>query len=497
MNVKIFTRITAFLIILFALAQLKYCPQPRTNYSFLLNDSLTVHTDLDKIRERGKLIALTDNSTTSYFVYKGEPMGFEYELLDRFARSIGVRLEIVVASDLDSVMVLLNRGKADIIAANLTVTSERMEKVNFTSPLLFTRQVLVQRKPEKWRSMAPASLEKALVRNVNDLEGKKVCTRGQSAFLTRLKNIEAETGIDIDITEAPGEFDTEQLIRMVNDGQIDYTVADENVALINQTYYPNIDVRTAISFPQRIAWAVRRNSPELLQAINGWLDKAKPTAEFAYIYAKYFLSAKEAGLRNESEYFSKTGGKISPYDDLIKECAKRIGWDWRLLASMVYEESRFQPNLRSWAGAYGLMQIIPATSAFYGIDSLNATPAESMRAGCMHIMRIDNYWKQFITDSIERIKFDLASYNVGLGHIIDARALAVKYSRNPDLWENNVAYFLGQKSSPKYYSDPLCRFGYCRGDEPCKYVAEILDRYDHYCNVIEVRQHEIRMAQKY
>lgn len=443
-----------------------------------------VDFDLDKIKKRGKIIVLTDNNSTNYFVYRAEPMGFEFELLYAFAKQNGLELEMEVTRDMNKIMDQLNRGEVDLIAANLTVTKDRTEKVNFTEPLLYTRQVLIQRKPDGYEKESYNTIEKALIRNLSDLVGKKVYVRKESSFYNRLQNLSDEIGGKIDIVEVSGDHDTEELIVKVANGEIDYTIADENVALINQTYYPNIDIKTAISLPQRIAWAVRKNSPQLLNELNVWIKNKVSTPEYANIFNKYYRNPKAAGRRMDSEYFSLTGDRISVYDELIKKYSPKIDWDWRLLASMVCQESRFDPTAQSWMGAYGLMQIIPATSMRYGIDSIAATPEQSLNAGTSYLKRLDNYWKDYISDRDERIKFVLASYNVGLGHVIDARTLTIKYNRKPNLWDNHVAYFLLQKSKPNFYNDAVVKFGYCRGQQPYNYVKEILNRYEHYKNLI-------------
>ncbi|HET7818932.1 MAG TPA: transglycosylase SLT domain-containing protein, partial [Bacteroidia bacterium] len=249
------------------------------------------------------------------------------------------------------------------------------------------------------------------------------------------------------------------------------------------TYYSQIDIRTAISFPQKIAWAVNKNTPDLLNSLNKWIELQKGTADFAYLYVKYFKNPKE---RNNSEYASFRGNKISPYDDMIIAYSREIGWDWRLLASMIYQESRFDPNAESWAGACGLMQMTHSTAQLYGLDTCAATPIQSIDAGTKHIIDLDNYWKKILPNSYERTKFVLASYNAGLGHVIDARKLAEKYGYNPNLWTNNVEKFILLKSKPQYYNDPVVKCGYCRGNEPYNYVRKILERYEHYVNVIPV-----------
>lgn len=478
------SKFAAIIFVFCGLIIIKFFAYPNnTNARYTKKGNLII-SDLQQIKQRGKLVALTENSSTSYFVYKGEPMGYEYEMLNAFAKHIGVELEIVVVKDMNMVFDQLNRGEADIVAANLTVTKERSAIVNFTEPLLQTRQVLVQRKPDKWQRLPPGELDKRVIRNVVDLAGKTVHVRKESSFYQRLLNISEETGNKINISLVSGKYDTESLIANVAKGEIEYTVADENVGMINNTYYPNIDIRTPISFPQKIAWAVRKTSPSLLEELNEWLEKKRKTSHYTFLYNKYFRNSKEAALRAESDFFSKTGGKISIYDELIKKYSKKIEWDWRLLASMICQESRFNPEAQSWAGAYGLMQIIPATAVRYGIDTISATPLQSIQAGTSFILSLDKYWKDIIKDKKERTKFVLASYNVGLGHVIDARNLAIKYDKNPMLWDNNVADFVLQKANPRIYNDPVCKYGYCRGQEPFNYVKQILKRYEHYKNVI-------------
>ena len=177
-------------------------------------------------------------------------------------------------------------------------------------------------------------------------------------------------------------------------------------------------------------------------------------------------------------------GKVSRYDEYIKKYSEEIGWDWRLLASLIYQESRFSPEVKSWAGAYGLMQLMPITAKRFGVNA-KSTPEKQIEAGVEFIKWLDKrFEKQGIKDRNERTKFVLASYNVGLGHILDAQRLAKKNGKNPNVWENNVDEYVLKKSNPKFYKDPVVKYGYCRGSETYTYVYEILDRYEHYKNII-------------
>lgn len=439
--------------------------------------------DLNEIKERGRLIAITGYSATGYFIYKGQPMGYEYELLESLAKHLGLVIEIRIARDMDDIFRMLNSGEGDLIAHGLTITKERMKKVTFTKYHSLTRQVLVQRKPQNWREMKLHEIDRRLIRNPIDLIEKKIQVRRGSSYYSRLVNLSDEIGGDIEIVEVPGNIATEELISQVAHGEIEYTIADENIALINQAYYSNLDVGTAVSFPQRIAWAVRKSSPELLAAINDWITAMKDCTDYYVIYNKYFKNRRAFRERIRSDYYSLTGGGISKYDNLIRENAGVLKWDWRLLASLIYQESQFDPQTKSWAGAVGLMQLMPKTAAQFGGQNLS-DPADNIKAGSNYLKWLDDYWKN-IPDSTERLKFVLASYNAGQGHIADARRLTAKYERDYDVWDDNVAYYILKKANREYFNDEVVEYGYCRGEEPLNYVEEILERYEHYMKLVE------------
>lgn len=438
--------------------------------------------DLDSIQSRGVLRALVDYSSTSYFLYRGEPMGYEYELLKRYAAHINTDLEVIPVKNMNEVISKLNEGEGDIIAANLTVTKQREEKIDFTEHHTMTRQVLIQRKPPDWRKMKAYHIDTALIRSPYDLIGKEIFVRKNSAFYMRLQHLSEEIGGEIIIREVPGEISTEQLIEMVANGKIDYTIADQNVATINKSYFSNIDINTAISFPKKIAWAVRETSPKLKVETDKWLKKFKKTTTFAVIYNKYFKNTHAYRNRINSDYYSSKTGKISGYDDLIKSYSEELGWDWRLLASLIYKESRFDHKARSWAGAQGLMQLMPATAERFGIDSM-ASPEQNISAGVHYLIWLDKVLAEHVPDKQERVKFVLGSYNVGYGHVKDAMRLAEKYGDNPKKWDDNVAIYLKNKSNPEYYTDEVVKHGYCRGIEPYFYVKDIFALYEHYSHI--------------
>lgn len=443
-----------------------------------------ISRDLSEIKKDGKLVALTTYSSTSYFIYRGQVMGYEYELLKRLAKYLDLKLEIKVVDDMDQVFDMLLRGEGDIISHGLTVTRERRKKVKFTDYHTTTHQVLVQRKPANWRKMKLHEIDEALIRDPLELIGKKVYVRKNSSYYKRLQNLSEEIGGEIDIEPVSGDLETEEIIRMVADGEIDYTVADQNIAYINAAYYPILDVETAVSFNQRIAWAVRPNSPELLEAVNEWIGKMKKSTDYYVIYNKYFKNRRAYRHRAKSDLLSTNTGKLSEYDDIIRQYADSLGWDWHLLAAQIFKESKFDPGAHSWAGARGLLQLMPATARELGYKPGKLkTPETSIKAGTEYLEKLQRSWSE-IPDSIERIKFTLASYNVGRNHIEDARRLAKKYGADPDLWTGNVEKYILLKSKPKYYNDPVVQFGYARGSEPYDYVRDIFNTYDIYKNLV-------------
>jgi len=438
--------------------------------------------DLTRIMKSGRLRAVVDYNSTNYFIYRGKPMGFKYELLKHLAQDMDVELEISVSNNLQETFEGLQSGHYDLVAKNLTVTKKRDEIIAFTLPLEQTRQVLVQRKPENWRSLSSHALEDSLIRNQLDLAGKTVYVQKNTAYYRRMVNLSDEIGEEINIVQ-DSIYGVEQLVSMVANGEIDYTVCDENVAKVNQTFYPMLDVSTPVSFPQNIAWAVRNDSQEWLKYLNNWIRNFRESTTYAVLYNKYFENSRSSEMAN-SGYHSLRDGNISPFDPLIKDAAEKAGLDWRFLAAIIYRESRFDPQAESWAGAYGLMQVMPESADLFRINEYE-DPEDNLRVGTRLLNWLNKNLEPDVPDSTERVKFVLAAYNVGLGHVKDAQRLAEKYDKNPEIWDDNVDYFLLNKSASKYYKDPVVRWGYCRGEEPYNYVDRVLETYRDYTNIIE------------
>lgn len=438
---------------------------------------------LNKITRTGKLVALTDFNTHGYFIYRGTPMGFQYELLQSLADYLDVKLEIVVETDLVKALKDIEKHKYDVLAMDLAITAERKKKLLFTDPIYQSKQVLVQRMPNNWRKMRTwDQIESELVRDAIQLQGKTIHLKKGSVFVNRLKHINSETGGEMIIIE--DDLSIDELIKQVAEGEIEYTICDNHIGAINKKYHRNIDVETTLgSYSQNLAWALPLGSDSLVAEINNWLKEYKGSKEFYYVYNKYFKNARTTQMA-KSEYNSYAGNKISPYDDLIKKFSDRIDWDWRLIASLIYQESKFNPKAESWAGAFGLMQMMPTTAEQYGVSD-TSSPEQQIKAGIQYLQLINKQLTPLVKDSLERQKFVLASYNAGLAHVLDAQRLAKKYNKNPEIWDDNVDYYLLNKSDPKYYKDTVVYYGYCRGAEPYKYVNEIYDRYYHYLNLFQ------------
>ncbi len=430
-----------------------------------------------KIKERGKIIAVTEYTSTDYFIYKGQPMGFQYELLQKLSEYLGIELEVVLSNDLDDSFVMLQDGEYDLMAMDLTITKERSRMIDFTSPIGQTRQILIQKKPEGWQGMRFKEYDSRMIRSRLDLAKKEIYVKSNTVFADRLKTLSDEIGDTIFITEMEN-YSVEEIIALVASGDVPYTICDEHVAKVNAAYYSNIDIKTNISFSQNLAWAVPRGSDSLRFYLNMFIKNNLSKKWYANLYNKYYRNPRSAKLF-KSDFFSLNSSKISTYDNVVKKYSEELGWDWRLLSSVIYQESRFNPEVQSWAGAYGLMQLMPATAERFGVSNLSSS-SENIRGGTQFLEWLDNQLTDRVPDSLERLKFVLASYNVGLGHVLDAIRLANKNGKDTTVWEENVDYYLLHKSNPKYYKDPVVRYGYCRGSEPYNYVKDVMKRYDEY-----------------
>ncbi len=426
------------------------------------------HYDLTHMKDSGVLVALTLNSSISYFDYRGEPMGFQYELAKHFAQSLGLKLEMKTARNMEDLVHMLLRGEGDLIAYPLPITKEFKDSVDFCGEDIITHQVLVQRNGNK--------NQKALT-NVTELIGKDVYAK-PGKHLERLINLDKELGGGIRIHEVTNDSITnEDLIMQVANGIIDYTLSDNDLARLNKTYYPNLNINLAVSFDQRASWAVRKTSPLLSEAADRWHKENMTSPAYKANAKKYFEMSKRLP---HGPILSIKDGKISHFDHLFKKYAKEIGWDWRTIASLAYNESNFDTTAVSWVGAKGLMQLMPRTARAMGIpEGKEQNPEESVKAATKYLAQLARSFNK-VTNPEEKMKFVLGAYNAGIGHVFDAMALAEKYGKNKYIWDENVASFILLKSNEEYFNDPVCKNGYFRGRETYNFVKDILGRAEMY-----------------
>lgn len=486
------TRILQFLLIVFIVAALVSCDNDTQSNTFKKRTKKPVkeqNQGLSSVLASKKIRAVTNYGSLSYFIYRGEPMGYQYELLKNLCNSLNVELELIIEKDLSKCIDMLNNNEVDILAMGLTMTNKRRKQLLFTEPIIVSRQVLVQRKPDGWRKMATADeIESHMLRSTLDLSGKTIYVEEGTVFEEQLNRLADEIAGHIEVVSDHREV--EQLIATVASGEIDFTIADEHVALVNTRYYPSLDVATAVSFPQKIAWAVDVNQFALADTINAWVKTFNKELISRLLFNKYFKNIR-SGRISKSNYYSYTGEHLSPYDSLIRIGAQELGWDWRLLASLVYQESEFKPQVKSWVGAFGLMQLMPSVMQTYGIDS-TASPEVQIMAGVKHLKSIERQLPGEITDSLQRMLFTMAAYNSGLGHILDARRLAKKHNMDQNQWIDQTDVFVLKLSDKQYYTDSVVYYGYMRGDETYSFVRDIVDRYGHYINLIGNDSNDIR-----
>lgn len=428
--------------------------------------------DFQQIVEGDTLRVLTLNASTSYFLYRDQAMGYHYDMILNFCKRHGLTPEVIVAENVASLYHMLQDSIGDVIAYNMPIISLLKDSILYCGLEQISHQVLVQRSQKM----------DTILHDVTELIGKEVTVINGSKYKERMENLNEEVGGGIGVEGAARDtIVVEDLIRMVSLGEIKYTVADDYIAKLNQTYFRNLNVDMPVSFDQRSSWAVRNNTPVLADSLNAWFKEANAKPEFLMITKRYFEEAKGYLPSGRASYAEILGnGRISPFDDFFKKYGKQFGLDWRLIASVAYHESTFETEGKSWAGAVGLMGLMPATAASLGVtgDALY-DPEMNIRAGAEYLKSLVNTFAS-VPDMNERIKMALASYNGGIGHIYDARALSEKYDADKNVWNGNVEKYLQMKRLEQYYEDPVCKFGYFRGDETVNYVRNVIDRWDVY-----------------
>ena len=421
------------------------------------------------------LVVGTLYSPTSFFILHDDTLGYDYDRICDFARSKGIGLKWVVARNMSQLIGMLQNDSVKVLAYEVPITAEYRAQVHSCGAVNETYQVLIQPTGD------------SLVTDVTQLVGRDIYVERGTKYESRLRNLDSELGGGINIhTLTPDTLMPEDLIEMVSRKEIPLTIVDSDIAQLNHTYFDNIDISLHVSFAQRSAWAVSKRNVWLGDSIDAWAKSRNAQAYSKAALQRYFELSK-SGRHEATDTIPETPeGAISPYDEIFKKYGKQAHIDWRLIAAISYVESRFDPRVVSWAGARGIMQLMPKTAQAYGVSMEQITdPDASVMAAVKSLLDLKAMFAPRIESEAQLIKFILASYNAGAGHVLDAIELAKKYEKDPQVWEGNVEETLQWKSNPQFYNDSVCRFGYFRAKETVAYVVDVEQRYNFYQNKFE------------
>jgi len=449
---KIFNERRAFqlVIVVLWLTGIIYIVYPIVNdYEFV-----TLH----KVIKSGQITVITRNTPHCYYLYRDEPMGFEYELAREFADYLGVELKIQIAESWEGMIPLLKDGTGGFIAAGMAITPKRRNQVAFSEGYMDIQQQLI------------TDRKSAKIKKLEDLSGKTIHVRRATAYQERLEELQKQ-GYNFSI-QLYNDLPTEELIQQVANGEIGFTVADSNIALLNRRHYPSAIMARPISDLQRLGWAVHPKARQLKDKINSFFTAIKQNGKFNEIYNKYYGDIEDFDFVDLRAFHRSIKNDLSRYSPFIKAAAKKNGFDWRLIAAQIYQESHLNPLAKSQAGARGLMQLLPSTARSLDVKDIQ-NPVENINAGVEHLK---NLYERFdkAQDS-DRLQIALAAYNAGHGHIEDARNLAVRMKLDPNSWES-LEKTLPLLRYRKYYKN--AKYGYCRGTEPVLYIKQIMIYYD-------------------
>lgn len=437
---------------------------------FLVKQHLTQtsnkkHTDdLAGIKKRGVLRVLTRNNAANYFLWRGELLGFEYDLVREFAKQNNLRVEMIVPPSRKDLLPWLQQGRGDLVAASLTINDAYKN-----SGIVFSR------KTNQVSEVAVARADEPDLSNRSDLAGRTVVVRAGSAYWSTIQGL-IDKGIDARLKAAPETLETEEIIARVASGDYDLTVSDSHILDIELTWRDDIKAVLKLGQPVIHGWAMRSKNKELHSVVNKFLKKEYRGLFYNMAQQKYFKKARTIKRRLMQRVDRSEGGALSPYDDLVKKYASEYDFDWRLVVAQMYQESRFDPKAKSWVGAQGLMQVMPRTAREMGISNLTA-PGNGLRAGVQYLSWVRDRFDVALPVA-DRYWFVLAAYNAGVGHVRDARRLARQKGWASDRWFDNVERAMLLLARPQYAQ--RARYGYVRGSEPVKYVREIRDRYQAY-----------------
>ncbi|MCK5727471.1 MAG: transporter substrate-binding domain-containing protein [Thiotrichaceae bacterium] len=426
--------------------------------------------DLDAIKKRGVLRVLLKNNSASYFFWRGQLMGFEYEMAKAYAKHLGVKLAVIVPPNNSLMLSWLKEGRADFAAGFLTYNESWLDhKLVASTPYHSATQHLVVNKNNN------------AIKTPSDLKSLTVVIHRSSQYWTTLKQLQS-TGIKIILKLAPEEISVEEILEKVASGEYPATLVDEHLLGIELNSGAKLKSAFSLDKIYNHSLAIREGNTTLLKSLNDYIKKKKESKHYRTLYNKYFINEKSISLLQKSRLKEVNGKKrLSRYDKLVKKYSQRYGFDWRLITAQMYSESRFQEDAHSHAGAIGLMQVMKNTGKQLNLNALHK-PDVNIHAGVKYMHWLSKRFNPELPIA-DRMWFTLASYNAGLGHVLDAKRLAEKQGLNPNRWFDNVEKAMLMLSKRQYYQKS--RYGYVRGREPVGYVRKIKALYENYLNIVK------------
>ncbi len=410
------------------------------------------------IKEKETIKVLLFSKASDYFLYKGNPIGFQYDMFQELEVFLKQELDIVIESDANIAMNAFFTNEYDIVALDFKENSLLNYYQTFSLPHSSTYSVLVGKK-------------RCLTDNLQEAE---ILTSSHLPVVIEKDSLPENISWNIVAKEIP----MEDVFEEVQNSEGSFLICDYNEALTMLTFYTDLMIVKQVGKSYHRRWRFVGQNAELNQRINAWLEEFTQSKKYEKLCKKYFSPKSQIIAQS----FAKNRyNKISPFDAVIKKASEKGNLDWRFLASVIYQESKFQTGLVGIGGSFGVMQLMPVTGAKYGVDE-NSPLEEQIYAGVKYINKLQKIYRD-IPEEQERLKFVAGAYNSGPGHINDAQRLCVKYGKDPTKWED-VAHYLTLKNKKEYYKDSEVNHGYYPGSHTVKYVAEVMTRYTGYCAAI-------------
>ncbi len=406
-----------------------------------------------------ELVFVTHNGPATYYLNgDNEFAGIEYDLATLFVKKYAPEYQIkfLLVNSISEVIPTLLKGKANIAAANLSVTHLRQELVQFSKPYQETQQQLIFNNESNDKP-----------RNLAAVVGKTIAVPAGTSFDERLSVIQKDQPKLK--WRALSQINSESLLDQVANGVLDYTVADSHLVAMMQNYYPNLTIGMSLGKPESIAWALPKNAdPELVKKVNKFFDQIRKDGTLRNLLDRYYGNSNRLNTQDITAFLKLSNSLLPKYERLFKQAQEATGIDWRLLAAVSYRESHWDTFNTSPTGVRGLMMLTESTADLMGVtDRLD--PKQSIPAGAKYIVKMIETVPARIPEP-DRTYMALAAYNIGYAHLEDARVLATRLNLNPDRWAD-VKKTLVLLNNPEYYS--TLKYGYASGGAPVIFVESI------------------------